>query len=384
MVELWRYDSWAPPLLGGEDLQLLKTDADAEFLYDNDASGPAAASGSPASLVGVSCPTPAAAKYAGPVLIRSCSGAVVASQPVLRGPACRIAGRASTPGGCGAVSLPTSMGTPRLRKKGAEQQPRPDAEKASDLGCELSFSWEETDLPLETAWLFDPNSDPPAEALDCEGSEEAIECDAKDPGSPVSVFYAATACSSESNSACASTCSKDVDEVTGPACSADTESKDATPECSADTTMTRMQTCVDLPLGPTQDTAAGPAAAGESVSEPSLCDKRRLSDKSAKALSDEESDETTSRPSKKLRRSAALKNSRAAAAAKDPPPAPVSAKGSASAQSKKQKGRQCCVQCFTFSTPQWREGPQGARTLCNACGVRYRKQLNQSKKAKGK
>ncbi|CAI9768526.1 unnamed protein product [Fraxinus pennsylvanica] len=31
-----------------------------------------------------------------------------------------------------------------------------------------------------------------------------------------------------------------------------------------------------------------------------------------------------------------------------------------------------CTHCEVTETPQWREGPMGPRTLCNACGVRYR------------
>ncbi|MED6206634.1 hypothetical protein PIB30_028759 [Stylosanthes scabra] len=31
-----------------------------------------------------------------------------------------------------------------------------------------------------------------------------------------------------------------------------------------------------------------------------------------------------------------------------------------------------CMHCEVTSTPQWREGPMGPKTLCNACGVRYR------------
>ncbi|KAL1817098.1 GATA transcription factor 11-like [Daucus carota subsp. sativus] len=31
-----------------------------------------------------------------------------------------------------------------------------------------------------------------------------------------------------------------------------------------------------------------------------------------------------------------------------------------------------CTHCQVSKTPQWREGPNGPRTLCNACGVRYR------------
>ncbi|XP_019199325.1 PREDICTED: GATA transcription factor 11-like isoform X2 [Ipomoea nil] len=42
-----------------------------------------------------------------------------------------------------------------------------------------------------------------------------------------------------------------------------------------------------------------------------------------------------------------------------------------------QKGRQSfpvkkCLHCEVTKTPQWREGPMGPKTLCNACGVRYR------------
>ncbi|CAN8247262.1 unnamed protein product [Cochlearia groenlandica] len=31
-----------------------------------------------------------------------------------------------------------------------------------------------------------------------------------------------------------------------------------------------------------------------------------------------------------------------------------------------------CTHCETIKTPQWREGPCGRKTLCNACGVRFR------------
>lgn len=31
-----------------------------------------------------------------------------------------------------------------------------------------------------------------------------------------------------------------------------------------------------------------------------------------------------------------------------------------------------CTHCENTRTPQWREGPMGPKTLCNACGVRYR------------
>jgi inosine triphosphate pyrophosphatase len=30
-----------------------------------------------------------------------------------------------------------------------------------------------------------------------------------------------------------------------------------------------------------------------------------------------------------------------------------------------------CAECFTTKTPQWRTGPNGPKTVCNACGVKY-------------
>ncbi|MED6147245.1 hypothetical protein PIB30_042271 [Stylosanthes scabra] len=35
------------------------------------------------------------------------------------------------------------------------------------------------------------------------------------------------------------------------------------------------------------------------------------------------------------------------------------------------EGRKC-LHCATEKTPQWRTGPMGPKTLCNACGVRYK------------
>ena len=37
--------------------------------------------------------------------------------------------------------------------------------------------------------------------------------------------------------------------------------------------------------------------------------------------------------------------------------------------------RMVCKNCGAHQTPQWRCGPEGPRTLCNACGVRYKKGL---------
>lgn len=35
-------------------------------------------------------------------------------------------------------------------------------------------------------------------------------------------------------------------------------------------------------------------------------------------------------------------------------------------------GGRRCLHCETDKTPQWRTGPMGPKTLCNACGVRYK------------
>ncbi|KFK30259.1 hypothetical protein AALP_AA7G237900 [Arabis alpina] len=37
-----------------------------------------------------------------------------------------------------------------------------------------------------------------------------------------------------------------------------------------------------------------------------------------------------------------------------------------------QQLRRCCSHCGVQKTPQWRMGPLGAKTLCNACGVRFK------------
>ncbi|PRQ51057.1 putative transcription factor C2C2-GATA family [Rosa chinensis] len=62
----------------------------------------------------------------------------------------------------------------------------------------------------------------------------------------------------------------------------------------------------------------------------------------------------------------------------EPKPAP---KTTTSSQ-KKREGGNCnsgsdssgrkCLHCASEKTPQWRTGPMGPKTLCNACGVRYK------------
>ncbi|KAE8383545.1 hypothetical protein BDV26DRAFT_287384 [Aspergillus bertholletiae] len=40
---------------------------------------------------------------------------------------------------------------------------------------------------------------------------------------------------------------------------------------------------------------------------------------------------------------------------------------------KKQKGEYVCTDCGTSDSPEWRKGPEGPKTLCNACGLRWAK-----------
>ncbi|KAK9468128.1 hypothetical protein V1512DRAFT_258795 [Lipomyces arxii] len=41
-----------------------------------------------------------------------------------------------------------------------------------------------------------------------------------------------------------------------------------------------------------------------------------------------------------------------------------------------------CHQCGILETPEWRRGPDGARTLCNACGLQHAKLLKKQSKMK--
>lgn len=42
-----------------------------------------------------------------------------------------------------------------------------------------------------------------------------------------------------------------------------------------------------------------------------------------------------------------------------------------------------CVSCGARDTPEWRRGPNGARTLCNACGLHFSKLLRKKKQEEG-
>lgn len=50
-----------------------------------------------------------------------------------------------------------------------------------------------------------------------------------------------------------------------------------------------------------------------------------------------------------------------------------------SKKSKVDEDTHVCTDCGTVESPEWRKGPQGPKTLCNACGLRYAKQSRKSK-----
>ncbi|KAE8655483.1 protein SEC13-like protein [Hibiscus syriacus] len=55
----------------------------------------------------------------------------------------------------------------------------------------------------------------------------------------------------------------------------------------------------------------------------------------------------------------------------NPNPTGQKKRESAKASSESSWGRKC-LHCASDKTPQWRTGPMGPKTLCNACGVRYK------------
>lgn len=61
--------------------------------------------------------------------------------------------------------------------------------------------------------------------------------------------------------------------------------------------------------------------------------------------------------------------------------------GFAGSETKKRRGRAAppgrCHSCNRAETPEWRRGPDGARTLCNACGLHYAKLTRKQTNAKG-
>ncbi|CAO2203444.1 unnamed protein product, partial [Urochloa humidicola] len=63
-----------------------------------------------------------------------------------------------------------------------------------------------------------------------------------------------------------------------------------------------------------------------------------------------------------------------------PPPPPLMGSGDRSEIDGivvTERGARSCVECRATTTPMWRSGPTGPRSLCNACGIRYRKKRRQ-------
>ena len=116
------------------------------------------------------------------------------------------------------------------------------------------------------------------------------------------------------------------------------------------------------------------ALSGDAVSSPAVvCGEVKSSSrvttparvKSAAAdSSDDEESVPASRSSKRKRKGEAKVT---------PPKGPQATDSIVTANGK--KIRRGCLNCGQQKTPQWRMGPEGPKTLCNACGVRFRKGL---------
>jgi hypothetical protein len=65
------------------------------------------------------------------------------------------------------------------------------------------------------------------------------------------------------------------------------------------------------------------------------------------------------------------------------PPTAVAAAAVVAAAAANQNKIKMCMQCGTTRTPQWREGPLGPKTLCNACGVKRVRALKAMQQGRG-
>jgi hypothetical protein len=75
------------------------------------------------------------------------------------------------------------------------------------------------------------------------------------------------------------------------------------------------------------------------------------------------------RPNKKSKNGKSSKPKKRGRKPKHQHPALLAGGGDVSAPA---PGDRRCSHCGVQKTPQWRAGPEGAKTLCNACGVRYK------------
>lgn len=60
------------------------------------------------------------------------------------------------------------------------------------------------------------------------------------------------------------------------------------------------------------------------------------------------------------------------------------AAGSSGAASGEPEGEKRCTSCGTSNSPEWRKGPTGQKTLCNACGLRFSRSVSRQQKKEGK
>uniref|UniRef100_V5F1C3 GATA-type domain-containing protein n=2 Tax=Kalmanozyma brasiliensis (strain GHG001) TaxID=1365824 RepID=V5F1C3_KALBG len=65
-------------------------------------------------------------------------------------------------------------------------------------------------------------------------------------------------------------------------------------------------------------------------------------------------------------------------------PSPATAAALAAAGDSPDSPNKACTGCGKINSPEWRRGPSGHKTLCNACGLRYARSLSRKKKKKGK
>merc|ERR1711939_471969 len=57
------------------------------------------------------------------------------------------------------------------------------------------------------------------------------------------------------------------------------------------------------------------------------------------------------------------------------PSTPLAPTSSQRRRTKREFNDRACRHCDTHFTSQWRTGPSGPSTLCNACGIRYARQI---------
>ncbi|PWZ37144.1 GATA transcription factor 5 [Zea mays] len=77
-------------------------------------------------------------------------------------------------------------------------------------------------------------------------------------------------------------------------------------------------------------------------------------------------------PSKKSKHGAKGSKHKPKKRGRKPKHLPTNSSGAGAAASQPGPSDRRCSHCGVQKTPQWRAGPEGAKTLCNACGVRYK------------